>query len=191
MRENILQVDVSGMPQRWIDYERAAGLIVNDDVAWSLGEIVVTLRGGVSRYGVRSTLEIPAIIGVKHRLKIDLSGAVPPLGSRNEKLYARDRFICAYCGGKFQEFRLSRDHVLPLSRGGKDSWMNVVTCCKSCNQKKANKTPERANMPLLYAPYIPNYFEDFLLQRGGRTVFADQMAFLEHRLPSQSRMKIV
>lgn len=66
------------------------------------------------------------------------------------KMLERDNYICAYCGkhGK------TVDHILPQSRGGRDSWMNTVAACNACNGKKDNKTPEEAHMPLRYQPYV-------------------------------------
>ena len=51
--------------------------------------------------------------------------------------------------------KLTIDHVIPRSRGGKNDWLNLVTACKKCNQKKGNKTPEEAGMPLLKKPIVP------------------------------------
>ena len=54
-------------------------------------------------------------------------------------------------------------YILPMSRGGRDTWMNVVTACRTCNQKKGSRTPEEAHMHLLYAPYVPNRAEYLIL----------------------------
>jgi hypothetical protein len=59
--------------------------------------------------------------------------------------------------------------------------MNVVTACRSCNHRKGNRTPEQAHMPLLYAPYVPSLWEDFILRN--RRILADQMEFLMAHLP--------
>lgn len=67
----------------------------------------------------------------------------------------RDGFQCQYCGSK--KGPLTIDHVLPKTRGGLDSWENLVCACVSCNNKKGNKTPEQAHMPLLKTPRKPNY----------------------------------
>ena len=77
---------------------------------------------------------------------------------------------------------------MPVSRGGEDSWMNVVTACYRCNQEKGAKTPEQYGRQLIYLPYTPNWFEDIILRRGGRRILADQMEFLEGRLPAHSRL---
>jgi 5-methylcytosine-specific restriction endonuclease McrA len=64
----------------------------------------------------------------------------------------RDKFRCAYCG---QPNANTMDHVIPRSRGGGTDWMNAVAAHASCNERKGNRTPEEAGMPLLWQPWIP------------------------------------
>lgn len=187
----VLKVDASGTPQEWLTPMGAATLIVGDDVAWSIGQTVTRLHGGWNRAGERSFLDIPAVVGTHGCASINLAGCVPHLGRHsNVKLFARDQHICAYCGEKMARSLLTRDHILPVSRGGRDEWTNVVTACGRCNTRKAAMTPEEASMPLLYVPYEPNWFEDFILQKGGRKILADQMEFLASRLPAHSRVRM-
>ena len=61
-------------------------------------------------------------------------------------------------GKKFEEHELTLDHVYPKSRFGPDIWENIVTCCKECNQFKADKTPKEAGMKLLRRPYRPKEY---------------------------------
>ncbi|MDT8340885.1 MAG: HNH endonuclease [Longimicrobiales bacterium] len=79
----------------------------------------------------------------------------------NTFLFARDDYRCVYCGRHRGELRgrqfLTRDHVLPASRGGRNSWENVVTACSPCNNRKGDRLPEEAGMPLRVVPAEPNY----------------------------------
>jgi len=75
---------------------------------------------------------------------------VPPVNRR--EVLRRDHHTCQYCGSTHN---LTLDHVVPLSRGGSHSWDNVVTACERCNQRKGNRTPEEANMPLRSKPRAP------------------------------------
>jgi hypothetical protein len=185
----VLKLDIAGNPQEWISPQAAAGDIVSDNVAWSLGPIVATLHGGKSRFtGEQSTLDIPAIIATRGKPNFDPASHVPPLSS-NRQLFMRDRHICAFCGDQFHEDDLSREHILPVSKGGKDTWMNLVTACVRCNNGRGNKSYEEAGLKLLYVPYEPNLFEDFLLRRGGKQILADQMDFLMARVPHHSRLR--
>lgn len=187
---SILQVDITGTPQRWLSAQAAANLICTDDVAWSHGSTAMVLHGGFSRLHQRqSRLEIPAILGTRGQSKINVQDAIPPLTSSNRKLFERDRYMCAYCGMKGAAHQLNREHIHPVSRGGENTWMNVVTACISCNGHKGNKTLEEAGMSLLYVPYKPNLFEDFILRQGVHRILADQMEFLLARVSPNSRIR--
>lgn len=70
----------------------------------------------------------------------------------NPNLFARDVYHCKYCG---ETGNLTRDHVIPISRGGTDTWDNVVTACTHCNNKKGDRTPEEAGMRLNIVPKEP------------------------------------
>jgi 5-methylcytosine-specific restriction endonuclease McrA len=63
----------------------------------------------------------------------------------------RDKNTCGYCG----DFATTVDHVLPRSRGGPNSWANLIAACLTCNQLKADATPEEAGMALLWQPRVP------------------------------------
>ncbi|WP_203922774.1 HNH endonuclease [Rugosimonospora africana] len=65
----------------------------------------------------------------------------------------RDDGRCAYCGGH----ATTVDHVMPRSRGGKNSWRNTVAACGGCNQRKGDRTPAEARMPLRFTPRVPTW----------------------------------
>lgn len=75
-----------------------------------------------------------------------------------QNLLLRDKYTCQYCG-KYLKNPKERtiDHVIPKSRGGKTVWTNVVLCCKKCNLKKRDKTPEEAGLKLLKKPEAPKW----------------------------------
>jgi len=70
-------------------------------------------------------------------------------------IYARDRNRCQYCGRHLPTSELSLDHVVPRSRGGKNTWENIVCCCLKCNVRKGGRTPAEARMRLIAAPVKP------------------------------------
>jgi 5-methylcytosine-specific restriction endonuclease McrA len=70
-------------------------------------------------------------------------------------LFARDGHRCQYCGITPPSHQLSLDHVVPRSRGGDNSWENVVCCCVRCNTRKGGRTPQEARMSLLRTPRKP------------------------------------
>jgi CRISPR/Cas system Type II protein with McrA/HNH and RuvC-like nuclease domain len=73
------------------------------------------------------------------------------------RIYKRDNYECVYCGSKKT---LTIDHVIPKSKGGSNSWENLVTSCFKCNLKKANRTPEEAKMKMRHSPYVPTIMND-------------------------------
>jgi 5-methylcytosine-specific restriction endonuclease McrA len=79
----------------------------------------------------------------------------------NTFLFARDHYTCQYCGRNAMQLRhresLTRDHVVPLSRGGTNAWTNVVTACSGCNTRKAHHLPDEIGMHLLHAPVEPHF----------------------------------
>ena len=79
----------------------------------------------------------------------------------NTFLFARDRYTCQYCGRSTIELKprqsLTRDHLIPLSRGGTNEWTNVVTACSPCNTRKANRLPEEIGMHPMTAPVEPHF----------------------------------
>lgn len=183
---DILVLDVAGTPVRWVDHESAASYYASGKVRWELGADRTVLHGGISRqHGGRSTLEIAAIIaidGPRWRFR----GAEDRVALTRSMVFARDRHVCAYCGGRFVQGALEMEHVTPSSRGGATVWQNVVSACRACNQRKGNRSPETAGMPLLYVPYVPNRHEAFIL--ANRRILADQMAFLLAGVPRHSRL---
>jgi len=63
-------------------------------------------------------------------------------------IFLRDNYSCAYCKKQLNTEELSIDHILPKSRGGKDTWDNLITACKTCNCAKGDRTPEEAGMEI-------------------------------------------
>lgn len=99
---------------------------------------------------------LPTVIRLRHYVRVPYKEI--PLTRRN--ILHRDAHSCQYCGYTGDELTL--DHVVPRSRGGGDSWENIVTACVRCNVKKGNRTPREANMLTRHTPRKPHsslYFE--------------------------------
>ena len=186
MQRQILALDMAGTPRKWVSAEHAVAYYAKGVVAYEFGAVETIYRGGWQRNGARSCIHVSNIVAVRGPEFITRDFNRTPL-LNSDKLYVRDRHLCAYCGEQFRERELSRDHVTPVARGGRDTWMNLVTACRACNVRKANRTPEQAHMPLRYLPYIPSRWEDFILVN--RNILADQMAYLLAKVPSTSRLR--
>lgn len=184
----VLQLDAAGNPQKWIEYEQYAYQYAKDNVLWEAGEATFDMRGGTNAAtGVQSILTINTIIALKgtptdrqvrHFNRVPLT---------NKALFRRDQHVCAYCGNEFSKHELTRDHVIPSSKGGKNSWTNVVSACKRCNKRKDDNLLDDINMELLYVPYKPNRYEWLILHN--RKILADQMDYLLRGVTEDSRLK--
>ena len=181
----VLKLSAQGLPQSWISLEQAVIHYAAGEVRWEAGAEVAVFRGGHHAItGAQSIITVKSIIctpGVPNINPFELKPALT-----NSKLFARDRNLCAYCGDTFHESELTREHIIPFAQQGQDTWMNVVTACRACNHRKSSRTPEQARMPLLYTPYVPSLWEDFILRN--RRILSDQMEFLMAHLPRNSRL---
>lgn len=183
--ERILRLDITGKPVEWLDWQGAAVLYAREMVTWTLGDVIYRLRGGTSRLtGEQSSLELHSIIACQGRPNPH-PRTRPPL--TNRALFRRDQNVCLYCGKDFHDLALTRDHIVPVSRGGRDNWLNVVAACKRCNQHKGNRLLEESGMQLMALPYVPNMAEYLALINSSR-IRGDQMDFLRSQFSRHSRL---
>jgi len=112
---------------------------------------LVCKRDGLIVRSINSSIPLPSVIRLNSYLRLPYR----KIEISRKNIHYRDDFTCQYCGKKSKE--LTIDHIIPKSRGGDDSWENLVSCCKACNNKKGDKTPAEAGMKLLSKPYKPNY----------------------------------
>ncbi len=187
MSLRILRINTAGFPIEWLSWREAVCLHARELVSWTYGEEVMEVHGGYSRLtGEQTVMILNSIMACRGKVYTK-NRKEPPL--TNRALFRRDQNVCLYCGNHFGEFQLSRDHLRPLSRGGTDSWTNVVTACKRCNARKGNLLIEESNMVLMALPYRPNHAEYLALTHSGR-ILGDQMAFLRRQFSSNSRFPV-
>jgi 5-methylcytosine-specific restriction endonuclease McrA len=116
-----------------------------------LGKAEVVEVSDADLHSVREAMAAPSVV----RLSYFVRRPFPELRVSRKGIFARDDHRCQYCGA--QDVPLTLDHVVPTSRGGKNDWLNLVTCCVACNNKKGSRTPLEAGMPLPVTPYRPRY----------------------------------
>lgn len=147
----ILNADYS--PLSIVDYRKAIIFLYRDDILNSI-EVMHYHKDDYIQ-GVNYTVQIPSIIRIKQYLSV-YTWKVK--FSRNN-LFLRDNYKCQYCGKHMEKNALTYDHIIPKSqyrpKDGATTWTNIVSACISCNRKKANKTPEQANMKLMTSPIQP------------------------------------
>jgi 5-methylcytosine-specific restriction endonuclease McrA len=94
--------------------------------------------------------KVPAVIMMKQYIK-----SKTEVRFSKSNLYLRDQYKCQYCGNDFGRTHLTMDHVIPISRGGKTEWTNIVAACNPCNSTKGNRMDWKPK----YKPYRPGYWE--------------------------------
>jgi 5-methylcytosine-specific restriction endonuclease McrA len=171
----VLRLDASGQPLEWLHWQDAVTAYALGRIRWTYGEPVMQIRGGISATSrVQSVVDVHGVIAYGRR-ESRAHAPIPPL--TNRALFRRDGNLCLYCGRSCRDRELTRDHILPLSRGGLDAWSNVVAACRACNSLKGGYLLADSGMELLAVPYVPNRAE-YLALINSRRILADQMQFL-------------
>lgn len=149
-----LLLNSSYEPMRIVSWQKAI-------ILWFQGKVEILEYHAVFARSVRSSFQLPSVIRLKNYVKPKSPNTIRFC---KENVYIRDNFTCQYCGTKTPRKNLTLDHVIPASHKGKKSWTNVVSACRDCNQRKADRTPQTANMPLLTEPKMPTWLPIFDLE---------------------------
>lgn len=136
------------------------------DVLVHRAEPIVTAKGDV---------ESPAVVKMRYQVRRPM----PQLRLSRHAVLARDNYTCQYCACKGKDMTI--DHVVPRWAGGPHTWDNLVACCRKCNLKKADKTPQQANMKLARKPKRPHFIPYLslpqYLKAKGREEWRDFLPF--------------
>ena len=157
--ERVLLLSQSYEPISIINWKKAVVLL-------TLGKVEVV---GEYDQNIRSkflVIKMPAVV----RLLRAFYRPRKRVKFNRQNILARDRMRCQYCGMRLPAKDLTYDHVIPKSRGGKTCWENIVTCCIPCNSKKANKTPQEANMRVKKQPTRPDWVPIFAIALSKKTI---------------------
>lgn len=144
--EQALLLNATFEPVSIISWQRAMTLWVQEKV-----EILET-HDREAR-AVRFSFRIPSVVRLLRYARIRRREHVP---FTRANIYARDQFMCQYCGHTFESEDLTFDHVIPAMQGGWKTWENIVTACIDCNRKKGGRTPEEAGLRLRRPPRRPS-----------------------------------
>ena len=149
-----LALNASFEPLTILPIERALRLVIDRKAEVLEADDARFYRSERDRIAAPLVIRLKRFIHVPRRFRRQVT---------NTFLFARDGYRCQYCGRHRAALRgrefLTRDHVLPASRGGDNSWDNVVTACSPCNNRKASHLPGECGMHLLKQPHEPNYVE--------------------------------
>ncbi len=139
-----LVLDQGYQPHRIVSWQRAITLLFAGKV-----EVVEEYEDEVRSVSI--AIRMPAVV----RLLRKLRGRKHGVKLSRMNVATRDGFRCQYCGVKHPLSRLTYDHVVPRSRGGRTTWDNIVMACAACNAAKADRTPAEAGMRLRARPAKP------------------------------------
>lgn len=149
-RHDVLLLNANYEPLNVCNLRRAMSLML-------LGKVEVLEESPVEVSTSGGRVQVPSIM----RMRYQVRRPIPRLRLSRHSILARDNYTCQYCGSKRD---LTIDHVLPRWCGGPQTWDNLVTCCRKCNLKKADKTPQQAGMKLRKPPKQPHYIPYLSLQ---------------------------
>jgi 5-methylcytosine-specific restriction endonuclease McrA len=145
--EQTLLLNATYEPLRVVHWQKAITL-------WCQGKVEIVAVYDREIRSVSFSIKLPSVIRLLRRIRIRRAGEYVPFSRAN--IYARDNHVCQYCGDGFSTSELTFDHVIPVARGGRKDWENIVTCCIPCNRRKGGRTPEQAGMRLVRRPRRPD-----------------------------------
>ncbi|MFS0885046.1 HNH endonuclease [Aeromicrobium sp. 179-A 4D2 NHS] len=140
---DVLVLNASYEPMKTVSMKHAIKMIVRE-----VAVIEEALDSAISGFVLPKVLRLVKYVNMTWRYNREAVCS-------KRAVLVRDRYKCGYCGGKAN----TMDHIMPRSRGGLVTWENSISACLKCNSKKANRTPEEARMPLLFAPTVPTVIE--------------------------------
>lgn len=144
MNQQVLVLNGDYQPLNITNMKRAIGLVI-------LGKAEVLEAGQHDIGSVSNRFKTPSVIRLGYFIK--KPRAAVRLSRR--AIFARDGWRCQYCGA--EDRQLTVDHVIPRTRGGLNTWENLVTACKRCNNRKGGRTADQAGMPLKKRPTTPHF----------------------------------
>lgn len=140
----VLVLNASYEPLSVVSARRAVVLVLRE-------KAVVVAGRDEQWYSVSAEVELPSVVKLIRYVQVPYRRSAPV---SRRAVFGRDGNRCQYCGAPAE----SIDHVLPRSKGGDHTWENVVACCRSCNIRKADRTPREAGFELASEPAPPRRF---------------------------------
>jgi len=145
--EQTLLLNATYEPLKVVHWQKAVTL-------WCQGKVEIVAVHDREVRAVSFSFKLPSVIRLLRYVRIKKRFDYVPFSRAN--IYARDAYCCQYCAKSHSTTELTFDHVIPVSKGGRKDWENIVTCCVSCNRRKGGRTPEEAGMGLVRTPRRPD-----------------------------------
>lgn len=154
--EHTLLLNATFAPLKVIHWKRAITLLFQGKV-----EVLEVYNKEIR--GVSITFPLPSVLRL---LRFVRARDIHKVKFSRANIFARDNYTCQYCGEKFDTGDLTFDHIIPVARGGKKSWNNIVTSCWRCNNKKSGRTPIESRMRLVKTPCEPKWLPHVTITIG-------------------------
>jgi 5-methylcytosine-specific restriction endonuclease McrA len=138
--QHTLLLNASYEPLKVVPWRKAVTL-------WCQGKVEVISVYDREIRSVSISFKLPSVIRLLRYVRMRRRFDYVPFSRAN--IYARDEYSCQYCGQTLPATELTFDHVVPVAKGGRKDWENIVTCCVSCNRLKGGRTPPEAGMRLV------------------------------------------
>lgn len=145
-------------PVKVVDWKRAIVMLLTEKA-----ELIAAYQQRIR--SVSNSFARPKVIRLKRYINT-VKGLARQVPYSRVNVFKRDNYTCQYCSVDLTTRTATLDHIIPQSKGGKDSWENTVACCETCNRKKGNRTPEQAGMKLQKVPRKPNALMYIVSQFG-------------------------
>jgi len=168
-RCRVLLLNSSYEPMMVLSWQKAL-------VLWFQDKVEIVQHHQVFARSSRRSFQLPSVVRLKKYVRPRRFSHVRFC---RENVYLRDQHTCQYCAQKLSHRQATLDHVVPISKKGPTSWTNVVTACRACNQKKANRTPSGAKMPLMKEPVVPTWLPSIEFTTESQDWPGDWIQYLE------------
>lgn len=144
--DQTLVLNASYEPLKVVPWQKAITLLFQGKV-----EVIAVYDREIR--GVTVRVKLPSVLRLLRHVRVKRAFGHVPFSRAN--VYARDEHSCQYCGARLPAEALTFDHVIPVAKGGRKEWENIVTCCIPCNRRKGDRLPDEAGLRLLRRPRRP------------------------------------
>lgn len=164
MADKVLVLNLDFSPLTICSVNRAFLLVFLDKAD------MIEADGNQYLHSVKNTYSKPTVIRIKNYINVPYRSIV----LTRQNIFKRDHNKCQYCESTKD---LTLDHLVPRSKGGKSTWINLVTACQTCNSKKGNLSPDSVGLKLSRQPFRPSYLMFLKLSIG--TMRSEWMQYLK------------
>ena len=167
--EQTLLLNATYEPLKVVSWKKALVLFFQ-------GKVEVLEEYNREIHSISLTVKLPSVVRLLYRIHTAHGHRQVKFSRVN--IFTRDKYACQYCGKKCRTEELTFDHLVPIAKGGRKTWENIVTACVRCNHVKSGRTPEEAGMKLIKKPHRPKWSPSITVTIGIRHTPETRRAYL-------------